>query len=73
MTEDPKKDDDDPGPPDDGLRTCRWCLWDITQDIETRRWRLGWGEPEDGEDPFECDGNPTHAHEPTFDWILKGP
>lgn len=56
--------DDDPGPVDDGLRSCRGCLWDITQDIETRRWRLGWGGVPDDVDPFKCEGSPDHIHLP---------
>lgn len=49
---------------DDGLRSCRGCLWDITQDIETRRWRLGWGGVPDDVDPFKCEGSSDHIHLP---------
>ena len=40
--------------PDDGIRTCAYCLWDIS--FRGDRWQLAWAD--DSDDDGECEHEP---------------
>ena len=52
---------------DDGIRTCRYCLWDISRKHPGATWRLAWGDVDIDiaeEDPYVCVSAPLGAHDP---------
>jgi hypothetical protein len=57
--------DDDKRSIDGYVRTCQFCLFDISRKHPGATWRLAWGGSED--DPFVCASGPWGFHQPGSD------